>query len=127
MSGIPETRTLYEILPAKSPASGREFARIVNLLLFHDARRRSESLTLFDDRAGDFRGLDAFQQGAGGIAVGYQHKLYPTPLSDGHRKEIEESLPKTRGQPQEHRAEIQKWVLVTPQGPGGVFDPKDRR
>jgi hypothetical protein len=37
--GIPETRTLYEILPSKSASSGRESARIVNLLLFHDARR----------------------------------------------------------------------------------------
>lgn len=45
MTGIPETRTL------------------------HDARRRGENLTLFDDRAGDFCGLDAFQQGAQGIAM----------------------------------------------------------
>jgi hypothetical protein len=117
MSGIPETRTLCEILPAKSAASGREFARTVNLLLFHDARRRGEGLTLFDDRAGDFHGLDAFQQGAGCIAVGYQHKFYPTPLSDAHRKDIEKSLLKTRDQLQEQRTEIAKWVLVTPQDP----------
>lgn len=30
---IPETKSLIEILPQKSAASGREFARIVNLLL----------------------------------------------------------------------------------------------
>jgi energy-coupling factor transporter ATP-binding protein EcfA2 len=117
MSGIPETRTLYEILPARSAASGREFARLVNLLLFHDARRCGEGLTLFDDRAGDFHGLDAFQPGAGGIAAGYQHKFYPCPLSDDHRKDIEKSLLKTRDRLQEQKSGIEKWVLVTPQDP----------
>lgn len=82
MTGIPETRTLYDILPPKSPASGRKFARIVNLLLFHDARRRGEVITLFDDCAGDYRGLDAFQPDRKHIAGGFQHKLYPCPLSE---------------------------------------------
>ena len=47
---IQETKTLSAILPAKSASSGREFARIVNLLLFHDGRRNGRTVTLFDDR-----------------------------------------------------------------------------
>ncbi|WP_295429149.1 hypothetical protein [uncultured Thiodictyon sp.] len=125
MSGIPETRTLYDLLPPKSAASGKEFARVVNLLLFHDARRRGENLTLFDDRAGDFRGLDAFQASAQGIAVGYQHKFYPTPLSADHRKDIEASLLKTRDQLKEHKTGLAKWVLVTPQDPVESATRKD--
>ena len=82
---IQETRTLHELLPAKSAASGKEFARIVNLLLFHDARLHEKQLTLFDDRAGDFHGLDAFEGRENSIAVGYQHKFYPSPLTDKHR------------------------------------------
>jgi hypothetical protein len=62
---VQETKTLYDILPSKSPSSGREFARIVNLLLFHDGPRNGRTITLFDDRAGDVRGLDAFEEKAG--------------------------------------------------------------
>ncbi len=88
---IQETKTLSAILPAKSASSGREFARIVNLLLFHDGRRNGRTATLFDDRAGDVRGLDAFEEKNGAL-TGYQHKFYPSPLTDDHRKAIEKSL-----------------------------------
>lgn len=115
MDRIEETRTLYELLPAKSAASGKEFARIVNLLLFHDARRRDRLLTLFDDRAGDFHGLDAMERQGDQITVGYQHKFYPSPLSDKHRKEIEDGLKKTAWDLRKEGLTLKKWVLVTPQ------------
>ena len=121
---MPETKTLHDILPSRSPSSGREFARIVNLLLFHDGRRNGRTVTLFDDRAGDVRGLDAFEEKAGAL-IGYQHKFYPSPLSADHRKAIEESLRHTlesereRGKDREardrKRSLLQKWILVTPE------------
>ena len=56
---VPETTTLYGVLPPRSPANGRAFARIVNLLLFHYGPRHERTLTLFDDRAGDYQLLGA--------------------------------------------------------------------
>jgi energy-coupling factor transporter ATP-binding protein EcfA2 len=117
MNRLPETRTLYELLPQKSAASGKEFARVVNLLLFHDARSRGENLALFDDRAGDYFGLDAFRKEGQKIPVGYQHKFFPSPLSDKHRQEIEESLAKTQDGLANATIDLLKWVLVTPQDP----------
>jgi hypothetical protein len=40
---IPQVRTLYEILP-RGAEGGKEFARIVNLLLFHDGRRNGRTV-----------------------------------------------------------------------------------
>ena len=57
---LPQTNTLCQILP-KGAESGNEFARIVDLLLFHEARRKGRRLALFDDSPGDFHGLDAFE------------------------------------------------------------------
>ncbi len=57
---LPEVKTLYEILP-KGAQGGKEFARIVDLLLFHEARRTGANLMLFDDSAGDYLGLDSFE------------------------------------------------------------------
>ena len=41
---VQETRTLHDILPSKSASSGREFARIVNPLLFHHGRRNRRTV-----------------------------------------------------------------------------------
>jgi hypothetical protein len=107
---IPETRTLYQLLPSKSADSGREFARIVNLLLFHDARRDNRNVFLFDDRVGDFRGFDAFEVRGKRIVCGYQHKFFPSPLTGQQRLDIEHSLLGSRNS----EKKFDKWVLVTP-------------
>jgi hypothetical protein len=83
---LPQVKTLYEMLP-KGAEGGKEFARIVDLLLFHEARRAGKKITLFSDSAGDYYGLDSFE---GDVfrkhgTTGYQYKFYPSPLSDNHR------------------------------------------
>jgi hypothetical protein len=113
--GIREVKTLGEILPSHSSSSGREFARIVNLLLFHDGRRNGRTVTLFDDRAGDYIGLDAFEKRGDIIVVGYQHKFYSGPLSDRQRKDIEHSLLQTLESLKKSNVYLEKWVLVTPE------------
>ena len=73
---LPEVKTLYEILP-KGAEGGKEFARIVDLLLFHEARRCGKKASIFSDVAGDYRGLDSFvgdafrKEGT----TGYQYKF----------------------------------------------------
>jgi hypothetical protein len=112
---IEETKTLCDILPSKSASSGHEFGRIVNLLLFHDGRRRGRKITLLDDRSGDYCGLDAFEASGKVVVVGYQHKFYPSPLSDEHRRDVEKSLAKTAAAMREDKIRVEKYVLVTPQ------------
>jgi hypothetical protein len=111
---LPEVRSLSEILP-KGAEGGKEFARIVDLLLVHDSRKSNTRTTLFSDVAGDFRGLDSFsgdsfrKEGT----TGYQYKFYSSPLSADHRKEIEAALLKAAHNQKELK--LTKWVLVTPQ------------
>ena len=57
---LPEVKSLYENLP-RGAESGKEFGRIVDLLLFHEARRAGKNITLFNDAAGDYHGLDSFE------------------------------------------------------------------
>ena len=76
---IPELRALCEILPLKSSSSGKKFARVVNLLLFHDGRRNNKKVVLFDDQTGDSCGLDAFEKKRKTISVGHQHKFFQCP------------------------------------------------
>jgi hypothetical protein len=83
---LPEVKPLYDILP-KGTEGGKEFARIVDLLLFHEARRAGKKITIFSDMAGDYHGLDSFE---GDVfrkegTTGYQYKFYPSPLSPEHR------------------------------------------
>ncbi|MEL7409802.1 MAG: hypothetical protein AAFN00_23175, partial [Cyanobacteria bacterium J06558_2] len=107
-------RTLYEILP-KGTEGGKEFARIIDLLLFQESRRAGKRITIFNDAAGDYHGLDSFEgdsfrrEGT----TGYQYKFYPSPLSSDHRSKIKKSLQKTA----ESQAELKlkKWILVTPE------------
>ena len=88
---LPEVKTLYEMLP-KGTEGGKEFARIVDLLLFHEARRSGKNITLFNDAAGDYYGLDSFDISRRFEKTGYQYKFYPSPLSADHRQKIEQSL-----------------------------------
>ncbi len=39
--------------------------------------------------------MDAFEKNGNTITVGYRHKLYPSPVSDNHRAEVEQSLTTT--------------------------------
>jgi hypothetical protein len=111
---LPETKTLYEILP-KGIEGGKEFARIVDLLRFHAARRQGRTAVVFSDVSGDYHGLDGFDEG--GLRVeettGYQYKFFPSPLSDSHRSEIKQSL--ERAAQTINKTQIRKWILVTPQ------------
>lgn len=107
MSRLPAERTLLSILPTGAEG-GKEFARIVDLLLFYDARKSGGNVTLFNDRSGDTFGLDAFD----GQKNGYQYKFFSSPLSDGHRSEIVKSLKSAIEAFGESK--IKKWILVTP-------------
>ncbi len=109
-----ETPTLLEILPAKKSASGSEFARIANLLIFYNARRTGSTATILDDRVGDWQGLDAFEK-KGKTLIGYQHKFSPSPFSDNHRLAIENSLKITLRAVRKRKFGLTKWILVTPQ------------
>ncbi len=43
---LPSVKSLSEILP-KGTEGGKEFARIVDLLLFHEARRSGRKISLY--------------------------------------------------------------------------------
>jgi hypothetical protein len=97
---LPDVKTLYDILP-KGVEGGKEFARIVDLLLFREAGNSGKNITLFSDVAGDYHGLDSFERQNLRIEnmnlrienmIGYQYKFYPSPLSIEHRKDILSSL-----------------------------------
>ena len=111
---LPGVKTLYELLP-KGAEGGSEFARIVDLLLFHEARRAGKKITIFSDVAGDYHGLDSFE---GDVfrkegTTGYQYKFYPSPLSSEHRAIIAKSLKRTAEK--QEQLKLKKWILVTPQ------------
>lgn len=111
---FPEVKTLYEMLP-KGSEGGKEFARVVDLLLFHEARRAGKKIAIFSDVAGDYHGLDSFE---GDVfrkhgTTGYQYKFYPSPLNPKHRKDIEECLKRTAES--QKKLKIRRWILVTPQ------------
>lgn len=116
-SRLPDTKRLSDLLPT-GREGGLEFARIVDLLLFHEARREGRNLTLFSDRSGDFQGLDSFGDGVPreDNRVGYQYKFFPSPLSAAHRTAINESLTKVEAANRERKSKqrVKKWVLVTP-------------
>ncbi|HEX7335021.1 MAG TPA: NACHT domain-containing protein [Pyrinomonadaceae bacterium] len=111
---LPAVPTLYQMLP-KGVDGGKEFARLVDLLLFHEGRRSNRKVGLFSDVAGDYHGLDSF---AGDVfrkagTTGYQYKFFPSPLSNEHRKAIVDSLERTISS--QKQLELKKWILVTPE------------
>jgi hypothetical protein len=111
---LAEVRSLYKILP-NGTEGGKEFSRIVDLLLFHEAQRMGREITIFNDSAGDYHGLDSFKDGMFRLegTIGYQYKFYPSPLSPKHRGEIEKSLKKVIDSQKE--ITLSKWILVTPE------------
>lgn len=112
---LPETRSLSQILP-KGTEGGKEFARIVDLLLFYDARRTGRNHRLFSDASGDYNGLDSFTGHVfrrDGI-IGYQYKFFQSPLSNDHRNAIKESLVTAAKARKRKNSKLHKWILVTP-------------
>ncbi|AZC36884.1 hypothetical protein C4K37_2497 [Pseudomonas chlororaphis subsp. piscium] len=104
--------SLSKILPPGTEG-GKEFGRIVGLLLLNEAKRNDHEFNLFDDASGDFEGLDGFSRNQkSGEAVGFQYKFFPSPLSDAHRHEITTSL--TNAIERNDSINLTKWVLVTP-------------
>jgi hypothetical protein len=111
---LPAVPTLYAKLP-KGAEGGKEFGRIIDLLLFHDSRIEGSTQTVVNDSAGDYAGLDSFIKSAKSKKpeMGYQYKFFPSPLSDNHRREIEHSL--TTASEKRKSSKIKKWILVTPE------------
>ncbi len=111
---LPAVPTLAAILP-KGREGGSEFARVVDLLLFQEARRRGRSSTIVDDRAGDYAGLDSLTKSPSRRegSTGYQYKFYASPFTSEQRGEIEEALRNAASQ--RSRSKLRKWILVTPE------------
>ncbi|WP_411835544.1 NACHT domain-containing protein [Pseudomonas chlororaphis subsp. aurantiaca] len=109
---LPAVKSLSSILPAGTEG-GKEFARILGLLLFHDAKRNGTDFSLFDDASGDFEGLDGYiREKKSKDVIGYQYKFFPSPLSDGHRSEIAKSL--RNALERSDKLTLKKWVIITP-------------
>lgn len=111
-SRLPAVQSLSAIL-AHGTEGGKEFARVVGLLLFQDARRNGVEFSMFDDASGDYQGLDSFSRPTkSNKATGYQYKFFPSPLSDAHRREIKSSIAKAKRKSKELK--LVKYVVVTP-------------
>jgi energy-coupling factor transporter ATP-binding protein EcfA2 len=110
---MPEVNSLAKILPS-GVDGGKEFARIVDLLLFYAANRNGDTVNLFSDRSGDYYGLDSVQENFFRTekTTGYQYKFFSSPLSDNHRREIVAAVKKAHDN-QKH-LKLKKWILVTP-------------
>lgn len=109
---LPAVPSLSTMLPSGTEG-GKEFARVVGLLLFKDARNNELEFSLFDDASGDYEGLDGFSRKARAKEiVGYQYKFFPSPLSNAHRQEIKKSLKHALNR--SDKKKLIKWVLVTP-------------
>ncbi len=108
---LPAVPSLSKILP-KGAEGGKEFARIVDLLLSHEARRAGKKFTIFDDAAGDYLGLDSFEGDPFSGTIGYQYKFFSSPLCSDHRVSIKEAL--ATAAENRKKLELEKWVLVIP-------------
>lgn len=112
VSRLPKVRTLSQILP-KGTEGGKEFARIVDLLLINEARLRGNNVTVFDDAAGDYQSLDSLSRVVStGVKTGYQYKFYPSPLKAQHRSSIRKAL--ADASEKSSKSGIIRWVIVTP-------------
>ncbi|HZX67904.1 MAG TPA: hypothetical protein VFE70_03415, partial [Candidatus Elarobacter sp.] len=83
---------MSEKLP-RGAAGGHLFAKAIDLLLVNEARLSSQVATVFDDRAGDYFGLDSFVSGFRRVStIGYQYKFYSSPLTSAHKRDIIDSI-----------------------------------
>lgn len=103
--------SLSNMLPPGTEG-GKEFGRIVDLLLFYDAKQQGSKFSAFNDAAGDYAGLDSFGSQRLEGTTGYQYKFFPSPLSSKHRSEIEQSL--RWAIDRKDRSGLKHWILVTP-------------
>jgi energy-coupling factor transporter ATP-binding protein EcfA2 len=111
-SRLPSVPSLSTILPTGTEG-GKEFGRIVGLLLFNDAKRSGLEFNLFDDASGDYEGLDSYSRIAKSKdVIGYQYKFFTAPLSNSHRQQIRISI--EHALQRSERLKLIKWVLVTP-------------
>lgn len=109
---LPAVHSLSSILPAGAEG-GKEFARVVGLLLFKDARNNNLEFSIFDDASGDYQGLDGFSRKPKSKEItGYQYKFFSSPLTSSHRQEIKKSL--RNAIERSDNKKLKKWVLVTP-------------
>ncbi|WP_041258201.1 NACHT domain-containing protein [Fibrella aestuarina] len=108
-----QIKSLYQILP-KGTVGGKEFAQIIDLLLYQEAKRNNRHITLFSDAAGDYRGLDSYEEDHkdSNKIIGYQYKFYPSPLSNEHRADIKHSLISAI---EKNGKELAKWIIITPE------------
>ena len=118
-----EIDTLYDKVP-QGPEGAREFACIVDLLMFHEARRVGRQVD-FPLATGGYRGLGSFDASALRIsgATVYQYVFCSSPFSDEHRQRIVRMLERIVASEKDFKPT--KWVLVTPQDLT-VSDGKDR-
>ncbi|CAM3440631.1 NACHT domain-containing protein [Flavobacterium chungbukense] len=111
---IPSSKTLSSIIPSGSEG-GKEFARIIDLLLFQDYRRKGKTITIFNDSAGDFRSLDSFESSGKKTKktyTGFQYKFFSSPLTNDHRKSIIASV--KNADSKFKKGDLKKFILVTP-------------
>lgn len=111
---LPEVKNLFDILPSGAEG-GKEFARILDLLLFHEARRQGKKFTLFSDVSGDYNGLDSYEGDAfrKSGSLGYQYKFFSTPLSAAHRHEVLTVLQKVAKN--QKTLKISRLIFIFPQ------------
>jgi energy-coupling factor transporter ATP-binding protein EcfA2 len=108
---LPPVQSLSKILPTGTEG-GKEFGRIIDLLLFNELRSEGQRFQPLNDAAGDFRGLDSYRYSHKGDQItGYQYKFYSSPLSSQHRSSILGALREAAKDPDNN---IQTYVLVTP-------------
>ncbi len=102
--------------------SGQIFADLCDKLLIAEAEERLYKFRCPSDRAGDFKGLDAYAEpgGAGGNfdgcdgKVGFQYKFFPSesaPLSKEQKMAIQNSLESAALR----NLDLKAWILITPE------------
>ncbi|MDO8040043.1 NACHT domain-containing NTPase [Janthinobacterium sp. SUN137] len=109
---LPAVQPLSKILPSGTEG-GKEFSRIIGLLLFNDERINDIHFNLFDDSSGDYEGLDSYSsKSKSKEVIGYQYKFFSSPFTDSHRQQIKLSIENSIARSK--NLTLKKWVLVTP-------------
>jgi len=102
--------------------SGQIFADLCDQLLLREFNMRGGDFWAPSDRAGDYKGLDAYvnvdsRQSFDGFTgkIGFQYKFVPSeasPLSRSHKDQIISSL---KSAIKENKDELNAWILITPE------------